>query len=109
MSRAHRINLNMLALVSLLTGSLLLFATQSLSILRRRTSLGLLRALGVTRRGLQIALFGEGVAIGALGSLLGVVLGHALAATLLSVFPGGFSPGQQAGADADDLPLRPAS
>jgi len=107
MSRAHRINLNMLALVSLLTGSLLLFATQSLSILRRRTSLGLLRALGVTRRGLQVALFSEGVAIGALGSLLGVALGHALAAMLLGVFSGGFGPGQPAGTDAEILPLQP--
>ena len=45
-TRAYRVNLNMLALVSLLTGAFLVFATQSLSVLRRRRSLALLRALG---------------------------------------------------------------
>ncbi len=60
-TRAYRVNLNMLALVSLLTGAFLVFSTQSLSVLRRRTGLALLRALGVTRGELQRALFGEGL------------------------------------------------
>ena len=40
-SRACRVNFNMLALVSLLTGAFLVFSTQSLSVLRR-TGLALL-------------------------------------------------------------------
>ena len=83
-TRAYRVNLNMLALVSLLAGAMLLFATQALSILRRRSSLALLRALGVTRGGLERALLAEGVIVGALGSVLGVLLGHVLAALLLA-------------------------
>jgi len=83
-TRAYRVNLNMLALVSLLAGAMLLFATQALSILRRRSSLALLRALGVTRGGLERALLAEGVIVGALGSVLGVLLGHMLAALLLA-------------------------
>ncbi len=82
-TRAYRVNLNMLALVALLTGAFLVFATQSLAVLRRRTALGLLRALGVTRLSLECALLGEGAAIGLAGSLLGVLLGAAIAALVL--------------------------
>ena len=49
-TRAYRVNLNMLALVALLTGAFLVFSTQSLAVLRRRATLGLLRALGVSAR-----------------------------------------------------------
>jgi len=82
-TRAYRVNLNMLALVALLTGAFLVFSTQSLAVLRRRSALGLLRALGVTRRQLQWALLGEGGAIGAAGSLLGALLGVVVAALVL--------------------------
>ena len=82
-TRAYRVNLNTLALVALLTGAFLVFSTQSLSVLRRRAALGLLRALGVTRLQLQCALLGEGAAIGAVGSLLGAVLGALIAALVL--------------------------
>ena len=82
-TRAYRVNLTMLALVALLTGAFLVFATQSLAVLRRRTALGLLRALGITRLQLQCALLGEGAAIGLAGSLLGALLGAVVAALVL--------------------------
>ena len=82
-TRAYRVNLNMLALVTLLTGAFLVFSTQSLAVLRRREALGLLRALGVTRSQLQCALLGEGAAIGAAGSVLGALLGAVVAALVL--------------------------
>jgi len=99
-SRAYRVNLNMLALVSLLTGAFLVFSTQSLSVLRRRTGLALLRALGLTRAQLQWALVGEGLALGALGSLLGVIAGHLTAAWLLRRLGGDFGGGQLTVSDA---------
>jgi putative ABC transport system permease protein len=82
-TRAYRVNLNMLALVALLTGAFLVFSTQSLAVLRRRTSLGLLRALGVTRSELRRALLCEGAAIGLAGSIPGVLLGGLIAALVL--------------------------
>jgi putative ABC transport system permease protein len=82
-TRAYRVNLNMLALVALLTGAFLVFSTQFLSVLRRRASLGLLRALGVTRGQLQLALIGEGAALGLMGSLAGIVLGLMCATAVL--------------------------
>jgi putative ABC transport system permease protein len=93
-TRAYRVNLNMLALVALWTGAFLVFSTQSLSVLRRRRSLALLRAIGVTRAGLQWALVGEGAAFGVMGSLLGVVLGFVFAAAMLRVLMGDLGPGQ---------------
>ena len=82
MSRAYRVNLSMLALVSLLTGALLLLATQTFSVLRRRTSLALLRALGATRGDIQSSLLAEGIMQGAMGSVLGIGLGLGLAAVV---------------------------
>ncbi len=79
LTRAYRVNLDMLALVALLTGGFLVFATQYLALLRRRGQLALLRALGVTRRELVLLLLGEGAALGAVGAALGVALGVALA------------------------------
>jgi putative ABC transport system permease protein len=93
-TRAYRVNLNMLAMVALWTGAFLVFSTQSLSVLRRRTSLAVLRALGVTRSELQRALLGEGAALGALGSLLGVAVAVLLADALLRVLSGDLGNGQ---------------
>jgi putative ABC transport system permease protein len=88
-TRAYRVNLNALALVALLTGAFVVFSTQSLAVLRQRTSLGLLRALGVTRLQLQCALLGQGAAIGAAGSILGALLGALTAALILRHLGGG--------------------
>lgn len=76
MTRAYRVNLNVLALVALFTGGLLVFSTQALSIVQRRSQLALLRVLGMTRRGLLAVLVGEAVVLGCVGSSLGLVLGY---------------------------------
>ena len=106
-TRAYRINLNMLALVALWTGAFLVFSTQSLAVLRRRRSLALLRALGVTRGQLQRALIGEGVALGVAGSFLGVILGSAIAAAILRFLAGDLGNGQlrAVGASLREAPL----
>jgi putative ABC transport system permease protein len=93
-TRAYRVNLNMLALVALWTGAFLVFSTQSLAVLRRRRSLALLRALGVTRLELERALVGEGAALGVAGSLLGVLLGVLIASLLLRALTGDLGNGQ---------------
>jgi len=54
MSRAYRVNLNVLALVALFTGAFLVFSTQALSVIRRRSQFALLRVVGLTRRQLLI-------------------------------------------------------
>lgn len=99
MSRAYRVNLNMLALVALFTGVFLVFSTQALSVVRRRHQFALLRVLGLTRRQLLTQILLEGALFGTIGSLLGLALGYAMALTALNVWGGdlggGFFPGVQ--------------
>ncbi len=86
LSRAYRVNLNVLALVALFTGGLLVFSAQALAVVRRRSQLALLRALGVTRAGLLRTLIAEAAAVGAAGAVAGLVLGYGIAALVLRRF-----------------------
>jgi putative ABC transport system permease protein len=104
LTRAYRVNLDMLALVALLTGAFLVFATQALAVMRRRQQLALLRALGVTRRELRLAVLAEGAAVGAAGGLLGAFLGLLIARVTLAALGGdlgaGFFEGERVGVSA---------
>ena len=86
MTRAYRVNLNVLALVALFTGGLLVFSTQALSVVQRRSQLALLRVLGVRRRGLISLLVGEAALLGLAGSLLGLLLGFGGARMIVNAF-----------------------
>src|SRR2546422_2965269 len=86
LSRAYRVNLNVLALVALFTGGLLVFSAQALAVVRRRAQLALLRVLGMTRRELVAMLLGEAAVVGAVGALAGIALGHASAVLVLQRF-----------------------
>jgi putative ABC transport system permease protein len=79
LSRAYRVNLNVLALVALFTGGFLVFSAQALEAARRRGEHALLRVLGVQRRGIAQLVLLEAAAIGAIGSAIGLALGYALA------------------------------
>jgi putative ABC transport system permease protein len=79
LTQAYRLNLDMLALVALFTGAFLVFSSQVLALLRRRTQLALMRSLGITRRSLSAHLLLEGAVLGAAGAGLGVALGYLLA------------------------------
>jgi putative ABC transport system permease protein len=97
LSRAYRVNLTVLALVALFTGAFLVFSTQALSVLRRRSQFALLRVLGLPRRALLRQVLVEGGSLGVLGSLLGIAAGYGLAAAALAFFGGdlgaGYFPG----------------
>ena len=97
LSRAYRVNLTVLALVALFTGAFLVFSTQALSVMRRRSQFALLRVLGVERGQLLRQVLVEGASLGVLGALLGVAAGYALAALALRFFGGdlgaGYFPG----------------
>jgi len=92
-TRAYRVNLNMLAMVALLTGAFLVFSTQALSVLRRRVPLALLRAIGATRRQVERALLVEGLLIGSAGALVGVLLGQSIALAALARLGGDLGSG----------------
>lgn len=79
LSRAYRVNLDMLALVALLTGGFLVYSAQSLSVVRRQRAFALLRTLGMPRGGVVAAVVIEGIVIGVIGSLAGLAAGYGLA------------------------------
>jgi putative ABC transport system permease protein len=97
LSRAYRVNLTVLALVALFTGAFLVFSTQALSVIRRRSQFALLRVLGLERRQLLRQVLLEGASLGVLGALLGIGAGYGLAALALHFFGGdlgaGYFPG----------------
>jgi len=97
LSRAYRVNLTVLALVALFTGAFLVFSTQALSVMRRRSQFALLRVLGWKRGQLLRQVLLEGALLGSIGALLGILAGYALAATALRFFGGdlgaGYFPG----------------
>ncbi|WP_295530552.1 ABC transporter permease [Novosphingobium sp. Chol11] len=88
LSRAYRVNLDMLALVALLTGSFLVYATQSLSVARRLQAFALLRTLGMQKRALIALVATEGALAGLAGSVLGLLLGYGLAAGAMALLGG---------------------
>ena len=79
MLRAFSLNLAALSLLALLVGTFLIYNTVTFSVVQRRTSIGLLRALGVTRREIFGLILTEALAIGVAGSLAGLASGIILA------------------------------
>jgi putative ABC transport system permease protein len=96
-SRAYRVNLTVLALVAMFTGAFLVFSILALSVAQRVQALALLAVLGLTARQRRALVLAESAILGAAGSVLGIALGTALAATALRVFGGdlggGYFPG----------------
>ena len=83
LSRAYRVNLDVLSMVALLTGAFLVFSLQSQAVVARRAQLALLRMLGATRSEIERMLIAEAAVFGAAGSALGLGLGTLLAEVLL--------------------------
>jgi len=88
LSRAYRVNLTVLALVALFTGGFLVFSVLALSVSRRAPQLALLGVLGLTGgQRLRLVLL-EALALGLVGSGLGIALGTGLAALALRLLGG---------------------
>jgi putative ABC transport system permease protein len=97
LSRAYRVNLAVLALVALFTGSFLVYSVLALSVARRAQQFALLGVLGLTggqRRRLVVA---ESAVLGVVGSVLGIALGTALALLALRVLGGDLGGGYFSG------------
>jgi len=97
LSRAYRVNLNVLALVALFTGAFLVYSLQSQAVLARRAQLAFLRVLGVTRSEVERLLVLEAAALGVIGAALGIALGTAVASAALQLLGGDLGSGFFAG------------
>ncbi|WP_380787098.1 FtsX-like permease family protein [Sphingomonas sp. R86521] len=100
LSRAYRVNLDMLALVALLTGGFLVYSAQSLSVVRRQRAFALLRTLGMPRGGVIAAVVVEGFVIGLVGASAGLAAGYGLAWAALHWFGGDLGAGYFGGGAA---------
>jgi putative ABC transport system permease protein len=85
MLAAFRWNLRILSYISLLVGAFLIYNTVAVSVVRRRTEIGILRALGTSSRGVLLIFLGEAALLGVAGSALGIVLGRLLAGALVGM------------------------
>lgn len=88
LSAAYRVNLDMLALIALLTGGFLVYSAQSLSVARRRGQFALLRVLGMERNKVLGQVLIESLVLGVIGAAAGVALGLGLASLALSLLGG---------------------
>ncbi|MBL8956480.1 MAG: FtsX-like permease family protein [Myxococcaceae bacterium] len=79
MVRSFQLGLNLGSSVALLVGVFLVYNTVAIGVVQRRREIGVLRALGATKRRIRALFALEAVVLGALGSLLGIPLGTLLA------------------------------
>lgn len=85
MLRAFRWNLRVLSYISLVVGAFLIYNTISVSVVRRRPEIGILRALGAGRIAVQWLFLSEALMFGVIGSVIGVALGRFLAVGAVSL------------------------
>jgi putative ABC transport system permease protein len=97
LSRAYRVNLNVLALVALFTGAFLVFSAVGLSTVRQRPQFALLAVLGAEARWTRGVVLAQAGTVSLIGSVLGMLAGLGLARALLGAFGGdlggGYFPG----------------
>ena len=79
MLRAFRWNLRVLSYISLVVGAFLIYNTISVSVVRRRAEIGILRAIGAARSTILVLFLAEALLFGVVGAALGVLLGRILA------------------------------
>lgn len=83
MLAGFQLNLTAMSLVSLLVGMFLIYNTVSASVVRRRSEIGILRSLGVTRNEIRALFLGEAFALGLVGAVAGLFGGLLLAQLLV--------------------------
>jgi putative ABC transport system permease protein len=73
---SFRSNLQFVSFISILVGIFLLFNTVFMSVIKRRTEIGVLRGLGADRKTVLLLFTVQGLLFGAVGSLFGIILGQ---------------------------------
>jgi putative ABC transport system permease protein len=76
---SFRYNLQFVSVIAILVGIFLLYNTVFISVIKRRTEIGILRGLGTDRKTVVMIFMIQGALLGFVGSLLGIVLGQGVA------------------------------
>lgn len=82
---AFALNLRALSLLALLVGVFLIYNTVTFSVVQRRATIGILRALGTTRRQIFTMILAEALTLGMVGTLLGLGLGILLGRSIVGL------------------------
>lgn len=82
--KSFRYNLQFVSMIAILVGLFLLYNTVFLSVIKRRTEVGILRGLGVHRKTVVMLFLAHGLLLGSIGAVFGIVLGQV--AAFFSVF-----------------------
>ncbi len=85
MTDAFTINLKAMSLLALLVGTLLIYGAVSFAVVQRRATIGVLRALGATRREVLGVVLAEAAVLGVAGAVCGVLLGLLLGRGLIGL------------------------
>ncbi len=83
--------LSILGAMGLVVGGFLLFNTMNMTVLDRSHEIASLRALGSDRRTILTGVLAEAATLGAVGSALGLVLGTAMARSVIATVPDAFA------------------
>ncbi|MBI3328066.1 MAG: FtsX-like permease family protein [Nitrospinae bacterium] len=94
MLQSFQVNLTALSMIALFVGMFLIYNTLSSAVVERRKDIGILRAVGANRTAIASVFLTEGLAMGVMGTLLGIALGlalsrltlHIVSQTLVSLF-----------------------
>lgn len=77
--RSFRYNLQFISLIAVLVGIFLLYNTVFISVVKRRTEIGILRSLGMDKKTVIGIFLFQGLILGLAGSLIGILLGQVAA------------------------------
>jgi putative ABC transport system permease protein len=73
---SFRYNLQFVSLIAILVGIFLLYSTVFISVVKRRTEIGILRALGTDRKTVIMLFTIQGMVLGLIGSVFGIIFGQ---------------------------------
>jgi putative ABC transport system permease protein len=80
-----KLGLSLAGLVAMFVGGFIVYNALAIAVAQRRREIGILRALGATRGQVLTLFVGEGLALGAVGAVLGVGFGLVMARSVLRV------------------------
>ncbi len=83
LSDSFTLNLQALSLLALVVGVFLVYNIMSFSVVQRRNQIGMLRAIGATRRQVFAGIIIEAIVLGLAGTLLGLAAGYVLGGFLV--------------------------
>jgi putative ABC transport system permease protein len=81
--QSYQLGLNFFSVVSLFVGSFLIYNAFAMTVVERTREIGMLRAIGMTRRQTMLLVLGEASLLGVLGAVAGVGFGLLLAQGLV--------------------------